>query len=223
MTETVDQGLFITVEGGEGAGKSTQLPRIARWLERRGQAVVVSRQPGGTRLSETLRAVLLDQVEAPIAPLTELLLMFADRAQFVAEVLRPALMEGKAVLCDRFTDSTYAYQGGGRGMPMERIAELEALVHGDLQPDLTLLLDLPPGQGLRRARGRGAINRLERESPDFYERVRASYLERARRAPHRIAVIDAGADPDRVWSAIRDCLAARLGTDAERRPADFAP
>jgi dTMP kinase len=205
-----DRGLFITLEGGEGAGKSTQSIRIRAWLERLGRPVVAARQPGGTPLSENLRRLLLDRDDVAIAPLTELLLLFADRAQFVSEVVRPALERGEVVLCDRFTDSTYAYQGGGRGISDDGIATLEKLVHGDRQPDLTLLLDIPAEQGLARIAGRGEANRLEREALDFYQRVRERYLARARREPGRIAVIDASGDPDTVWAAIKNTLEDRL-------------
>ena len=206
------KGLFITVEGGEGAGKSTQMQRIASWLSQRGRAVIQTREPGGTRLAETLRSILLDRENDGLSGLAELLLMFASRAQHLEELIRPTLARGDTVLCDRFTDATWAYQGGGRGLPGEQIAALEALVHGDLQPDLTLLLDLPAEEGLRRAAERGESDRFESESLLFFERVRSSYLERAGSQPKRFAVIDAAPDVDTVWREIETVLAARLGS-----------
>lgn len=206
------KGLFITVEGGEGAGKSTQMQRIANWLSQRGRAVIQTREPGGTRLAETLRSILLDRENDGLSGLAELLLMFASRAQHLEELIRPTLARGDTVLCDRFTDATWAYQGGGRGLPGEQIAALEALVHGDLQPDLTLLLDLPAEEGLRRAAERGESDRFESESLLFFERVRSSYLERAGSQPKRFAVIDAAPDVDTVWREIETVLAARLGS-----------
>lgn len=206
------KGLFITVEGGEGAGKSTQMQRIASWLSQRGRAVIQTREPGGTRLAETLRSILLDRENDGLSGLAELLLMFASRAQHLEELIRPTLARGDTVLCDRFTDATWAYQGGGRGLPGEQIAALEALVHGDLQPDLTLLLDLPAEEGLRRAAERGESDRFESESLLFFERVRSSYLERAGSQPERFAVIDAAPDVDTVWREIETVLAARLGS-----------
>ena len=205
------KGLFITVEGGEGAGKTTQMQRIANWLSLRGRAVIQTREPGGTRLAETLRGILLDRENDGLSGLAELLLMFASRAQHLEELIRPALARGDTVLCDRFTDATWAYQGGGRGLPGEQIAVLETLVHGDLQPDLTLLLDLPVEEGLRRAAERGESDRFESESLLFFERVRSSYLERAAMQPARFAVIDATPDVDTVWGEIEDVLVARLG------------
>jgi dTMP kinase len=205
------KGLFITVEGGEGAGKTTQMQRIANWLSQRGRGVIQTREPGGTRLAETLRGILLDRDNDGLSGLAELLLMFASRAQHLEELIRPALARGDTVLCDRFTDATWAYQGGGRGLPGEQIAALETLVHGDLQPDLTLLLDLPVEEGLRRAAERGESDRFESESLLFFERVRSSYLERAASQPERFAVIDATPDVDTVWAEIEDVLVARLG------------
>lgn len=205
-------GVFITLEGGEGAGKSTQIARMQDWFEDRGREVIVTRQPGGTPLAERLRDLLLHDPEQPVDEVTELLLMFAARAQFLAERVRPALNRGAVVLCDRFTDSTYAYQGGGRGIPVAQVAALESLVHGDLQPDLTLLLDLPVAQGMARAADRSRADRIEGEDRAFHERVRAAYLERARTQAHRIVVIDAAPPPDRVWARIERCLEERFPT-----------
>ena len=204
------RGLFITLEGGEGAGKSTQMARVADWLSQRGRTVIQTREPGGTALAETLRAILLDRDNDSLCGLAELLLMFASRAQHLEELIRPALARGETVLCDRFTDATWAYQGGGRGLPGEQIAALEHLVHGDLAPDLTLLLDLPVEAGLKRASSRGESDRFESESIAFFERVRSSYLERAAREPKRFAVIDASPDADRVWAQIEQQLQTRL-------------
>ena len=204
------QGTFITIEGGEGAGKSTQMERVAAWLEQQGRRVICTREPGGTRLAETLREILLDRQNDSLSSLAELLLMFASRAQHLEELIRPALERGDTVLCDRFTDATWAYQGGGRGLPPEQIAALEHLVHGDLQPDLTLLLDLPVETGLQRAAKRSESDRFESESIAFFERVRTAYLERATDEPGRFAVIDAARDPDSVWAQIRDELGRRL-------------
>lgn len=204
------RGTFITIEGGEGAGKSTMTARIADWLERRGRRVVQTREPGGTELAETIRGILLDTRNHELSGLAELLLMFASRAQHLEQLIRPALGRGDTVLCDRFTDATWAYQGGGRGLPAEQIGALERLVHGDLQPDLTLLLDLPVEQGLARASRRSASDRFEQESAAFFERVRRAYLERAAAQPGRFVVIDAAPGPDAVWAQIERALEARL-------------
>lgn len=204
------EGLFITVEGGEGAGKSTQMELIADWLAAQGRNVVRTREPGGTQLAETLREILLDKRNASLSSLTELLLMFASRAQHLDELIRPALQRGDTVLCDRFTDATWAYQGGGRGLPSSEIAALEQLVHGDLQPDLTLLLDLPVEEGMGRAARRGESDRFERESLPFFERVRTAYLDRAVAEPGRFAVIDAAGDVDAVWQQIKKILQGRV-------------
>lgn len=203
------RGSFITIEGGEGAGKSTMADRIARWLEARGSRVVCTREPGGTVLAEKLRDILLDPNSSGLSGQSELLLMFAARAQHLAELIRPALQRGDTVLCDRFTDATWAYQGGGRGLPRADIAVLERLVHGDLQPDLTLLLDLPVSAGLQRAARRSPTDRFEAESLAFFERVRTAYLERAAAAPQRFAVIDAAGSEEQVWQQVRRVLEER--------------
>jgi len=199
-------GRFITLEGGEGAGKSTNLRFVRQRLEQAGVEVVATREPGGTPLAEQIRALLLEVRDEPMAGLTELLLVFAARAQHIDQVIEPALRRGAWVLCDRFTDATYAYQGGGRGLDGGVIAELEALVHGRLQPDLTLYLDLPPAAAAVRLEGR-ELDRFERERADFFERVRASYLERARRLG-RIRVIDASAALEVVQQHIAGALDA---------------
>jgi dTMP kinase len=185
------RGLFITLEGGEGAGKSTNLAFIRQWLQRAGHEVVATREPGGTELGERVRDILLHSKQLHITPESEMLLMFAARAEHLAKVIRPALAAGKTVLCDRFTDATYAYQGGGRGLPAERIAMMENQVQGDLRPDLTLLLDIPVEAGRARAGQRGEPDRFEREDNDFFARVHATYLARAQADPKRMRVIDA--------------------------------
>ncbi len=203
-------GCFITVEGGEGAGKSSNLDFVRRYLERHGKQPVVTREPGGTSLGEAIRALLLDHRNNKITDDTELLLMFAARAQHLAEVIRPALEQGRWVLCDRFTDATYAYQGGGRGIARERIAQLEKWVQQGLEPDLTLLLDIPVQQGLQRAGQRSIPDRFEREQIAFFERVRAAYLEQARRYPERYRVIDASQPLDKVQQSLAEVLAEWL-------------
>jgi dTMP kinase len=203
-------GTFITIEGGEGAGKSTMLHRVAAWLDERGHRVVLTREPGGTELAEKVRDILLDKNTVGLSGLAELLLVFAARAQHLAELIRPALQRGDTVLCDRFTDATWAYQGGGRGLPWEDIATLERLVHGDLQPDLTLLLDVPVEQGLQRASRRSATDRFEKESMEFFSRVRQVYLDRAARAPERFALIDAAGPVDAVWAEVEHALRERI-------------
>jgi len=204
------RGQFITIEGGEGAGKSTMMDRIAGWLEDRGRRVVRTREPGGTELAESIREILLDRRNHALSGLAELLLMFASRAQHLEQLIRPALARGDTVLCDRFTDATWAYQGGGRGLPAAQIATLERLVHGDLQPDLTLLLDLPVAQGLARASRRSASDRFESEPEAFFARVRSAYLARAAGEPRRFAVVDAALTPAAVWRQIEAVLQERL-------------
>ena len=206
------RGRFITIEGGEGAGKSTMMSRVANWLESTGHRVVRTREPGGTDLAEKLREILLDRNNISLSDRAELLLVFAARAQHLDELIRPALARGDWVLCDRFTDATWAYQGGGRGLPRDEIASLETLVHGDLQPDLTLLLDLPVELGMKRAARRSQADRFEQESTLFFKQVRDAYLERAEAAPERFAVIDASRNIDEVWSQIDSVLRKRMGS-----------
>ena len=206
------RGRFITMEGGEGAGKSTMMGRVADWLENAGHRVVRTREPGGTDLAEKLREILLDRNNISLSGRAELLLLFAARAQHLEELIRPALVRGDWVLCDRFTDTTWAYQGGGRGLPRDEIGSLETLVHGDLQPDLTLLLDLPVELGMKRAARRSQADRFEQESTLFFERVRNAYLERAEAAPERFAVIDAASNMEEVWSQIKSVLHQRMGS-----------
>ena len=185
------RGRFITLEGSEGSGKSTNLNYIHQRLQQAGIEVVLTREPGGTPLGESIRELLLDHRQQAMASDTELLLMFAARAQHLNELIIPALNCGKWVLCDRFTDATYAYQGAGRGIANERIALLEQWVQGDLRPDLTFFLDLPVAQGLARAGARAELDRFEREEIDFFERVRQGYLSRAEAQPLRYRVVDA--------------------------------
>lgn len=198
-------GLFITLEGPEGAGKSTNRDFIASRLRERGVEVLLTREPGGTPLAERIRELLLAPSDESMAVDTELLLMFAARAQHLDRVIRPALEAGQVVLCDRFTDATYAYQGGGRGVSMARIAELERFVQGSLRPDLTLVFDLPVEVGLQRAAARGRLDRFEQEDRSFFDAVRQTYLERAAQAPERYRVIDAAkslADVQRYLDAL---------------------
>ena len=204
------QGRFITVEGGEGAGKSTMMAHIMNWLEQHGHRVVRTREPGGTQLAETIREILLDKDNDSLSDLAELLLVFASRAQHLEELIRPALARGETVLCDRFTDATWAYQGGGRRISADDIAALEELVHGDLQPDLTLLLDLPVEQGMSRAMNRSESDRFESESRGFFQRVREAYLQRARTEPGRFAIIDASRPLAEVREQIEQALEERL-------------
>jgi dTMP kinase len=184
-------GKFITVEGIEGVGKSTNIAHIRGLLEAAGIEVVMTREPGGTPLGEAIRGLLLDPRYVGMSPDCELQLMFAARAEHLARVILPALGQGKWVLCDRFTDATYAYQGGGRGIDIEKIARLEQWVQGDFRPDLTVLLDVPVAVGLARAGNRGALDRFEQEQIGFFERVRQAYLELAARHDGRYRVIDA--------------------------------
>ena len=189
MSDAVS-GRFITVEGSEGVGKTSNLEFIRGRLEAAGRQVVVTREPGGTPLAEEIRHLLLHREGEAIATDTELLLMFAARAQHLERVIRPALAAGSWVLCDRFTDATYAYQGGGRGVPAERIAALETWVQGDQRPDCVFILDAPVELGLARAGQRSAPDRFEREAAAFFERVRAVYLARAAADPGRYRVVD---------------------------------
>lgn len=208
------RGRFITVEGGEGVGKTTQLAALRDWLAARGLEVVVTREPGGTPRAERLREVLLERSDEPMPVPCELLLMFAARSTHLDNVIRPALERGAWVICDRFTDATYAYQGGGRGVSREDIAFLERFVQGALRPDLTLLLDAAVEIGAARAAARnserGSSDRFEQERQAFRERVRAAYLERAQAEPQRFIVIDASAASAAVSAAIRAAVEARL-------------
>ncbi|BBI61238.1 thymidylate kinase [Vreelandella sulfidaeris] len=210
------RGRFITLEGGEGVGKSTNVSFVAEWLEAQGLDVVLTREPGGTERGEAIRALLLDP--APQEPLhvdAELLLMFAARAQHLAEKILPALARGAWVVCDRFTDATFAYQGGGRGIASERIAVLEKFVQQGLSPDLTLLLDMPQEAAKQRLESRlrdrhEQRDRFEQEQADFFQAVREAYLARATEAPERFAVIDAQCALEKVQEQISQALTARV-------------
>jgi dTMP kinase len=204
------RGKFISLEGGEGAGKSTLLEGLREYIGQHAIELVQTREPGGSSLGEAVRAILLDPARRDVAAETELLLMFASRAQLVREVIEPALDAGKWVLCDRFADASYAYQGGGRGQPMQRIAELERWACAGVKPDLTLLLDLPVALGRARANGRGDADRIEKESDAFFERVRAAYRERASAEPDRFRVIDASQTPADVRAAAMRAVAGLI-------------
>jgi dTMP kinase len=208
------RGRFITVEGGEGVGKSTQMTGLRDFLAAEGHEVVMTREPGGTDRAERIRALLLESTAESMPPACELLLVFAGRATNLQNLILPALERGAWVICDRFTDATYAYQGGGRGMDTSQIAALEQFVQGDLRPDLTLLLDAPVDVASARARARnqqrGSADRFETEREEFFARVRATYLERAHRQPQRFCIIDATADAQAVGDAIAAAVRSRL-------------
>jgi dTMP kinase len=208
MTE---RGRFITVEGIEGAGKSTNLALVRQLLEAAGKPVLFTREPGGTPLGEAVRELLLGHKHDGMADDTELLLMFGARAEHLAQKIRPALAAGTWVLCDRFTDATYAYQGGGRKIETARIQALEEWVQGDLRPDLTLLLDLPVETGLERAGKRSAPDRFESQAGRFFHDVRQRYLDIATAEPARVKVIDASLSLDRVQAQIAVVMAEFLG------------
>lgn len=211
------RGRFVTFEGGEGGGKSTNLGYVRERLEAAGVPLLLSREPGGTALGEKIRSVLLDPDNKGLSRDAELLLMFAARAEHLTRVIRPALQAGTWVLCDRFTDATYAYQGTGRGIPRERIAVLEEWVQDDFQPDMTILFDLPVELGMQRAGRRGGLDRFEREHVSFFEAVRAGYLERAREYSRRFRVIDAslelGAVQRQLDSVIEELLVQHRADD----------
>jgi dTMP kinase len=213
------RGQFITLEGLDGSGKTTQIKRLASWMDKRGIQTVVTRQPGGTATGDRIRALLLDSGSTPLAPMTEMALMFADRAQAIAEIIEPALAAGRVVLCDRFTDSTEAYQGGGRQLGSERVLELHRLVCGDLQPDLTLLLLPALDASLARARRRNEKhaartgqdeNRFEQEQGEFFRRVWEKYGEIARREPDRVVLIEGNLSIDEVHEQIVEAVSERL-------------
>lgn len=199
------RGKFITLEGMDGAGKTTHLEWLRGKLAARGMTLTVTREPGGTPLGEALRKLLLDNHDSR-HPDTEALLMFAARREHIVQIIEPALTAGHCVLCDRFTDATYAYQAGGSGMPWERVVELERWVQGALQPDLTLYFDLDPVIGRARARQVRAPDRFEREKQGFYERVRMAYLRRAAEHPRRIRVIDAARTITEIQTELEDII-----------------
>lgn len=207
----MSRGQFITFEGTEGVGKSTQLATARTALEAAGKDVLVTREPGGTPMAEAIRGLLLAPREETVNDLTELLLMFAARAQHLHSLILPALERGTWVLCDRFTDATYAYQGGGRGVPREQVAVLEQLVQGEVRPDHVILLDAPVEVGMARARSRGAPDRFELEKAAFFQRVRDCYLERAEAWPDRYHLVDAGQPLDQVSSQVSELIDRLLG------------
>jgi dTMP kinase len=207
------RGRFITVEGIEGVGKSTNIEVLVQRIEAAGLPVLTTREPGGTPFAEDIREILMNRGEEPVPAMAELLLMFAARSFNVNNVIQPALEAGTWVVCDRFTDSTRAYQGGGRGLPMETIDAIASWVHGTTWPDLTILLDAPVDIGMARAGRRSEPDRIEREKHDFFERVRRSYLEIAQREPERMAVVDATRDIDSVTAETGE-LVQRLLNDS---------
>jgi dTMP kinase len=213
------RGLFITLEGLDGSGKTTQIKRLAAWMQKRGLDPILTRQPGGTATGDRIRALLLDSGSTPLAPMTEMALMFADRAQAIAEVIEPALASGRVVVCDRFTDSTEAYQGGGRQLGSERVLELHRLVCGNLQPDLTLLLLPPLESSLARARNRNERtaaqtgkdeNRFEQEQGEFFKRVWEKYHEIASRDAKRVVLIEGNLSIDQAHEKIVEAVSERL-------------
>jgi dTMP kinase len=217
------RGLFLTLEGLDGSGKTTQINRLAAWLGKRGHALVLTRQPGGTATGERIRALALDSRSTFLAPMAEMALMFADRAQAIAEVIEPALAAGKIVLCDRFTDSTEAYQGGGRELGSAAVLELHRLLCGNLQPDLTLLLLPSLEASLQRARRRNQRvaeqsgtdeGRFEQEKDAFYRRVWQTYQQIAAREPERVVLIEGDLSIDEVHEQIVEAVAERLAVRA---------
>lgn len=207
----MNKGLFITLEGGEGVGKSTNMAFIAKFLADNNIPFIQTREPGGTELAERVRGLLLTKNESENwCDMAELLLMFAARAQHIDQLIKPALNEGKVVLCDRFTDATYAYQGGGRGLNKDQIIQLEQLVQGSLRPDLTLLLDAPLDVGMARAAERSELDRFEVEQMSFFEKVRDAYLERAADNAERFEIIDAAKSLAEVQAQLYKVLTARL-------------
>jgi dTMP kinase len=197
---------FITLEGIEGVGKTSNLRFIKELLESSGHDCVVTREPGGTNLGEALRGLLLSHSEENMSADAELLMMFAARAEHLSKIILPALENNKTVLCDRFTEATYAYQGGGRLLDVDKISELEDWVQGELRPDLTIILDAPVEVGRARAGSRSEPDRIEKEQDDFFQRVRNAYIELANHYPHRICLVDASVGIDEVQQQIREKL-----------------
>lgn len=201
------KGKFITLEGGEGVGKTTNVPFIKNYLQSQNIPVIVTREPGGTQMAEKIRGLLLHANDEDVTRHAEILLMFAARAQHLKHVIKPALAQGHWVLCDRFTDATYAYQGGGRGTPLEAISWLENFVQNDLRPDLTLLLDVSVETGMARAKNRaGQLDRFESEQFEFFNRVRQVYINQAQQYPARIKIIKADQPLTEVQKAIVETL-----------------
>lgn len=217
-SKAVTRGKFITVEGQDGAGKSTNIAVIAELLNTRNIDFRQSREPGGTPFGETIRELILNSDDDAFGDKAELLLMFAARAQHIAAVIEPALASGQWVLCDRFTDASYAYQGGGRGVNMQDIFDLEQTVQGELRPDLTILLDLPIALGESRAGARSKADRFEQQQLDFKQRVRDAYLDIARRQPQRVKVVDASASFNGVEQAISKIMQEFLEAQAANPP-----
>jgi dTMP kinase len=201
-------GKLITLEGGEGAGKSTVLETVREMLVARGLDVVVTREPGGTPAGEEIRKVLLDTAHRGLCAEAELLLMFASRAQLVRELVQPALAAGSWVLSDRFTDATFAYQGGGRGLPRDKLETLERWVQGGFEPDLTILFDLPPETASARRGAARSPDKFESETEAFFARTRAEYLRRAQEAPYRFAIVDASQSIERIQAALGELIDA---------------
>lgn len=219
MSHVTQPGQFITLEGTEGAGKSTNLMFIEQWLRDRDIDVVVTREPGGTAIGEAVRHILLDKQYGEMTPDTELLLMFAARNQHLQEKILPALAAGQWVISDRFTDATYAYQGGARGLPFERIAEIEQWVQKGRFPDRTFVFDLPIEEGMKRVAARAElsgqhIDRFEQEKIDFFEKVRATYLIRAEEAPERYTVLDAQQPLEAVQAQLQAALMSMVSESA---------
>jgi dTMP kinase len=210
------RGIFVSIEGGEGVGKSTNIRALEAWLQDKGISYQRTREPGGTPLAEAIRNLLLEHHQETVTAAAELLLIFAARAQHIDQVIEPALGRGDWVLCDRFTDATYAYQGGGREMPEEAISQLETLVQGELRPDITLLLDAPVEVGMARVGQRGELDRFERQELAFFQRVRRCYLARAAAAPDRFHVIDTNRPLAEVERDLLAIMAAAVGATRER-------
>ena len=200
------QGIFITLEGVEGAGKSTLMAYVAEFYADKGRDVIQTREPGGTKTGEQIRAILLDSDNQSLTDNTELLLMFAARMQHIDEVIKPALSAGQIVICDRFTDATYAYQGAGRGLEITRITELENWVQKGMKPDITLLFDIDVETGLRRANQRSDADRFEQEEISFFERIRSCYLQRAEHEPERFRIVDSSQSFENVKKQIQTIL-----------------
>jgi dTMP kinase len=199
-------GYFITLEGGEGAGKSTAVQFLAKYLCENSINFILTREPGGTEIAEKIRKIILDHHQELMHPDTELLLYFAGRAQHLSQVIVPALKCGQWVICDRFTDATYAYQGAGRRLSQEKIAVLENLVQSTMHPDYTLLFDINVDRGFGRIKNNRTLDRLEIESEEFYERVRRCYLDRAQKEPKRFCIIDANRSSEEVIDQVRKVL-----------------
>lgn len=210
------KGLFIVLEGGEGVGKTTNMAFIQHYLHERNVSFEYSREPGGTKIAESIRELILSKHEEPMSDMTEILLVFAARAQHLQEKVLPTLECGKWLVCDRFTDATYAYQGGGRGLDKQLIEQLEQTVQGDLRPDCTIILDAPVEVGRARAEARAELDRMESEEQDFHERVRQSYLDRANTNSDKYAVVDASQELAVVQeqlSKVLDQLIGRISND----------